>query len=270
METAKKGHTVEFKGLKGAAHLNGTQGTLVEFLKREHRWRVRCDADGVLVNARPENLELQRLGVARPVIGGDISISAARARGLLPDMSVAASTGGLSPPVHANAWANGLPRKDQYEWFSNCYQMRCDDDYQWGGGYLHGPYDPEATPQSIADDFLVFCILALRADAVPSGWTWKAYLGAAAKYIPFAFEKSDAKERWGGENYFQAQMGGRSLRYTAQEIYKSQVDRPGNSDEHRAAEEDAEGRRVEFIDKLGGAEAWMAFVADIGRSRRFA
>ena len=36
------------------------------------------------------------------------------------------------------AWAKGLQPPDLYEWFSNCYQMRCDDDYCWGGGNLHG------------------------------------------------------------------------------------------------------------------------------------
>jgi hypothetical protein len=27
---------------------------------------------------------------------------------------------------------------------SNCYQMRCDDDYTWGGGDLHGPNNPNS------------------------------------------------------------------------------------------------------------------------------
>jgi hypothetical protein len=33
-----------------------------------------------------------------------------------------------SRAVTAN-WAKGLTEADQYEWLSNCYQMRCDDDY---------------------------------------------------------------------------------------------------------------------------------------------
>lgn len=36
-------------------------------------------------------------------------------------------------------------------------RMRIDDDYAWNGGYLHGLYDPEATAQSVAEDFLVSC-----------------------------------------------------------------------------------------------------------------
>jgi len=54
----KPGHTVQFTGLKGAAHLNGTEGTLVRFNKAEQRWAVRCEADQNIVNARPENLVL--------------------------------------------------------------------------------------------------------------------------------------------------------------------------------------------------------------------
>ncbi|GFH55448.1 hypothetical protein CTEN210_11924 [Chaetoceros tenuissimus] len=58
MENAKPGHTVEFHGLKGAAHLNGTQGHLVRFLKNEKRWVVRLDGDEYkTVNAKPDNLK---------------------------------------------------------------------------------------------------------------------------------------------------------------------------------------------------------------------
>ena len=40
MDKAKPGHAVEFHGLVGAAHLNGTRGHLVNFLKTEQRWAV--------------------------------------------------------------------------------------------------------------------------------------------------------------------------------------------------------------------------------------
>ena len=47
--------------MKGAAHLNGTQGTLVQFFHKKDspqfgRWAVRCAVDGEKVNAKPENL----------------------------------------------------------------------------------------------------------------------------------------------------------------------------------------------------------------------
>lgn len=57
MENAKPGHTVEFHGLKGAAHLNGTSGHLVRYLSDEQRWAVRCDDTYEIVNAKPANLK---------------------------------------------------------------------------------------------------------------------------------------------------------------------------------------------------------------------
>lgn len=57
MENAKPGHCVEFHGLKGAAHLNGTRGHLVRFLKKEKRWVVSCAGEEYqTVNTKPENL----------------------------------------------------------------------------------------------------------------------------------------------------------------------------------------------------------------------
>ena len=57
MENAKPGHRVEFQGLKGAAHLNGTKGHLVRFLKKQKRWVVSCEGEEYqTVNAKPENL----------------------------------------------------------------------------------------------------------------------------------------------------------------------------------------------------------------------
>ena len=43
MEGAKPGHAVEFQGLKGAAHLNGTKGRIIKFDKKEQRWCVQSD-----------------------------------------------------------------------------------------------------------------------------------------------------------------------------------------------------------------------------------
>ena len=46
---------------------------------------------------------------------------------------------------------------------------------------------------------------------------------AAKGLLPYAFEKSDAKEKWGGENVFAAAMGGRSLRATGEIVYASSI-----------------------------------------------
>ena len=193
-------------------------------------------------------------------------------------VAIGGSTGGIVRGrinlAHANdpsAWAKGLSKKNQYEWLCNCYQMRCDDDYVYGGCNLHGPYNPDATPESIADDFLVFCILAKRVNAFPSDWDMPAFLKVAPDYIIFAFEKSDAKERWGNENYFEAEMGGRSLRYTAEKIYKSGVQQQGDSLEHtRAADEvDDDRKKDDLKTQLGGIALWEDLIEDLRNSRRF-
>mmetsp|Transcript_16681 Transcript_16681/g.19306 ORF Transcript_16681/g.19306 Transcript_16681/m.19306 type:complete len:259 (+) Transcript_16681:30-806(+) len=58
MNEAKPGLIVEFQGLKLASNLNGTQGTLLEFIKKEQRWSVRCELDNGIVCAKPDNLIL--------------------------------------------------------------------------------------------------------------------------------------------------------------------------------------------------------------------
>jgi len=66
MENAKPGHAVKFHSLKGAAHLNGTEGDLIKFLKKEQRWAVRCDDDNQqVVNVKPENLERVKVEVIK-------------------------------------------------------------------------------------------------------------------------------------------------------------------------------------------------------------
>ena len=122
--------------------------------------------------------------------------------------------GGASARPNA-AWAQGLAPPELYEWFSNCYQMRCD---VHGDCHLHGPYEQEADGYEIAIDFLAFCLLAARNQAVPADWSWRSFLQAAPQYITCAFEKSDASEHWGSEN---AQTAGRSLRHTAIQVYGS-------------------------------------------------
>ena len=258
MDNAKPGHGVEFQGLTGATHLNGTQGVLVKFLKDEQRWAVRCSLDQQKVKVKAANLKRIDRG------SNPSKASSPNMRGM-----GANSADMLANPA-ANAWAVGLDKKDHYEWFCNCYQMRCDDDYQWGGCYLHGPYEPQATPEYLAQDFLVFCFLAKQAKAIPDGWDWPGFLKAAPKYIAFAFEKSDAKDRWGSENYFNAQLGGRSLRFTGTMIYGSPVDRPDMSEMHERLLDEVKSRAEEMQDEVGGVAAWDALVDDLAQHSRFA
>ena len=77
-----------------------------------------------------------------------------------------------------------------------------------GGGSL---YD-QSSPDEIVQDFLVFCRLALEQGVIPEGWNWAKFLATALDLLPYAFEKSDAQEKYGRENVFNVALGGRSLR----------------------------------------------------------
>jgi hypothetical protein len=127
-------------------------------------------------------------------------------------------------PSSNSSWAKGLDPMAAAEWFIDCYRMRLDDEYVYRGD-LRGLYDPESTKQSIASDFLVYCHMALFVGAVPldNGWDWVGCLDKFGHLLNFAFEKSDAGDKYGRENIFSAMMGGRSLRFTAELIYGSGI-----------------------------------------------
>jgi len=138
------------------------------------------------------------------------------------------------------------------------------------GGNLHGLYDPEANKDTIAEDFLVFCKLAVKHKAIPPGWSWDKLLAKAAELLPYAFEKSDAKEKWGRENIFSALMGGRSLRYMGEVVYgcsmTASIGMGGESDSVALQELNEQvlgqwralvsGAGSELFDDVGGVQAW--------------
>lgn len=177
--------------------------------------------------------------------------------------------------VEATRWLKDFSPPDCYEWLTNCYTMRCNDDMFWGGGYLHGPYrvHPAPTKVSIAADFLCFCTLAKRNGVVPADWAWAAFLKVAARFAGYAFEKSDAQTRWGSENVYNAMMGGRSLRFTAMQVYGSEPNQPGNSRQHN----DVLALVAEVLyvsdlpsaltEEVGGRAAWEEFATTV-KSRR--
>lgn len=103
--------------------------------------------------------------------------------------------------------------------------MRVDDNMVYGQG-CGGLYESGATKGTILLDFLVFCKLAVENHVVPPGWDWPAFLRVAAGLLIYAFEKSDAKDKWGGENVFSVMFGGRSLRVTAEAVYGNGVQSP--------------------------------------------
>ena len=90
--------------------------------------------------------------------------------------------------------------------------MRLDDEYAWGGEIRSGSIYDQGSAREVTGGFLVFCRLVEHQGAVPSPWDWAGFLATAAILLPYAFEKSDAQEKYGGENVFSAAMGGRSLR----------------------------------------------------------
>ena len=51
------------------------------------------------------------------------------------------------------------------------------------GGQLHGPYDPEGDTATIAEDFLTFCLLAVRTGVIPKRWDWAAFLQVAKRFV---------------------------------------------------------------------------------------
>jgi len=121
-----------------------------------------------------------------------------------------------------SAWSRGLSKKQQYEWFVDCYRLRLDEEYVYRGD-LTGLYNPESGPSEIVQSFLVFCKLALHNNVIPDGWDWSEFLKIASENLNYAFEKSDAQEKYGSENVFAVMTGGRSLRATAEEVYGTPV-----------------------------------------------
>lgn len=115
------------------------------------------------------------------------------------------------------SWYEGLGHK-KYEWIVDCYRLRKDDDYVWKGK-LKGIYNPDNSEIEILKDFYVFCCLLKLRNMLPKDWDWKEFLTITKRLICFAFEKSDASEKYGTENIFVASLGGRSLRFTSSIIY---------------------------------------------------
>lgn len=133
------------------------------------------------------------------------------------------SAEGAASLPSASAWSRGFPSPDNmYEWFVDCYRMRVDDDYAWNGGELRGIYNTEGTKDTVVADLLVFAKLSVKNGVVPQGWDWGKFLKAALPLVTYAFEKSDAQEKYGGENVFSVFTSGKpSLRYVAEVVYGS-------------------------------------------------
>lgn len=145
----------------------------------------------------------------------------------------------------------------QREWLVDCYRMRVDDRYVWGGGDLRGLYAQACGAGSPSGDFLTFCKFAVRHGVIPDGWDWPAFLGTAKGLLRYAFEKSDATEKYGLENVFAVAMGGRSLRYTAEVVYGSAcMSRPSEAEKGVDEIVRANPSRDDLYQDVGGAAVW--------------
>ena len=112
-----------------------------------------------------------------------------------------------SKPQPKALWSIGFQNDDaMYEWFIDCYRMRCDDDNQYGTNWNHGIFAINKTKLSIGKDFLIFCKLAQFRGIIPVlNWNWNRVL---KKLLNTKFTKQDAIRKYGSENYFSAQPGG--------------------------------------------------------------
>lgn len=118
---------------------------------------------------------------------------------------------------------------------------------------------------------MVFCQLARSNGVVPDGWDWAAFLGKAAELLPYAFEKSDAQDKHGSENYFAgALIGGRSLRYTGTVVYGSGVEADDDTPQQvdQVTERVMGSRRPSknLCCSVGGVAIWQRLCAQLGES----
>ncbi len=162
------------------------------------------------------------------------------------------------------SWSIGLSEDKQYEWLLDCYRMRLDDDYVYKGE-LNGLYGATAdgNRDAILEDFLVFCKLAVSNKVIPSSWNWKKFLKKSLEDLPFAFEKSDAQDKYGSENVFAGLLGnGRSLRYTAEIVYGSSVQSNDYDSEYGKLMDRISGnwstrkKKTQLFFDVGGIEIW--------------
>lgn len=114
--------------------------------------------------------------------------------------------------------------------------------------------------------------MAAAHGVVPPGWDWARFLQVAAGLLPYAFEKSDAKDKWGGENVFAAMMGGRSLSATAQDVLGSSCmfgaePEPAAQELQERLCEQVDGRLAQLLDSAAGAQLQQEaaeLLADVG------
>ena len=87
----------------------------------------------------------------------------------------------------ASSWVIGIEGVDGYEWLTDCYRLRCDEEHKRGLcvpklralGHCH-----LSTGDGVTKGFLTFCLLAAERGIIPTGWNWPAFLAQAALPLP--------------------------------------------------------------------------------------
>jgi hypothetical protein len=82
----------------------------------------------------------------------------------------------------------------------------------------------EEAKSIIAEDFLIFCKLAVQRRVIPAAWDWALLLTTAAPLLPVIFERSDCQKKWGYDPVMYSPMFfGPSLRHTGEVVYGTSV-----------------------------------------------
>lgn len=173
-------------------------------------------------------------------------------------MFVRLSSGGdieKPPPSSRPAplWTTAVSPVLQREWLVDCYRLRVDDTYVFGGD-TRGMYSEECGGGSgngiTSADFLLFCKLAVQHGVVPDNWDWAAFLTTAKGLLRYAFEKSDAQEKYG--------VRGERLRGTAEVVFGSSCMSMMTSEAEAEMEEriEAHRSREELYQDVGGIAVW--------------
>eukprot|EP00878_Enallax_costatus_P046018 GHUV01055589.1.p1 GENE.GHUV01055589.1~~GHUV01055589.1.p1 ORF type:complete len:247 (+),score=23.26 GHUV01055589.1:79-819(+) len=183
-----------------------------------------------------------------------------------------------------SGWARSLSPQQQAEWLVDCYRIRLDDEYenkamsgQFGrdGIKTRGLYDsnfhfPEEAKSTIAEDFLIFCKLAVQRAVIPPSWA--LFLDTAARLLPHIFEREDCTEKWGYEFVMHSPLLGRSLKHTGALIYAGVEGDSGklyNKLRTRVLRnwktliEGGKKLGPEYFDDVGGVELWKQLHSDM-------
>lgn len=161
------------------------------------------------------------------------------------------------------AWTNGLSDERQHNWLCACFLKRALEGH--GLGKSVGILDPEATPESVARELLVFCRMAKATGAIPLSWNWTAYFAAVARHITYPLEAHAIEERLTSEELAPSDSEPVSMRFVASSIYLCGAADAPSPVESRARDLCASAftedeNAISLYDRVGGAAVWHAFV----------